>query len=233
MRKALLAGAVLAPALCGGAAVAQDWLSLCGKCLSPSVHSKSGIGTANAVALARITRQDAQGWCENWESDRVADCVREQMAAPEARREYRASADCSAGRITPIDGKTYRLDGAWPRGSMGEGRSRWRDARGRVVGADHASGGLAIAQQWEVLCPNAARAAARPGVAPAPAPAPTAAFRVGQTVEALYGRQWVAGQVVALRMVPTARGRELHYEVVLANRQRGVVPARMLRVPAR
>lgn len=175
MRKAVLTGAVLMGsvlglAVCGGAAAAaaaQDWLSLCGKCLSPSVYSKSSIGTANAAALARITRQDAQGWCENWEPGRVTDCVREQMDTPEARREYRATADCTAGRITPVDGKTYRLNGVWPRGSMGEGRSRWRNAGGRVVGADNVSGGLGISQQWEVLCPNATRAAARPA-APLP-----------------------------------------------------------------
>lgn len=42
------------------AAPQQEWLALCSKCLSSTVTSKSGIGTAHAVAEAKITRQGAQ-----------------------------------------------------------------------------------------------------------------------------------------------------------------------------
>ncbi len=67
MRLKLL-GAVLATTLlAGGTALAQDWLALCSKCLSPSVFSKTGIGTANAVAMARITEPHPTSWCENWQ----------------------------------------------------------------------------------------------------------------------------------------------------------------------
>jgi hypothetical protein len=229
MRTALLAGAALALALTAGAAAAQEWLALCSRCLSPTIHTKTGIGTANAVAIARITREAAEGWCENWQPGQVAACVREQMASPEAQRDFRASADCTAGRITPVDGNTYRLDGAWPRKSMGEGRSRWRDAQGRVVGIDTASGGLGISQQWEVLCPNATRAAVRPAPPPRAAPAPQqatpqAAYQVGQQVEARYGSDWIRGRVTKLIPTTTRGRREMHYEVVLENRQRGILP---------
>ena len=220
-----------------GPALAEEWLALCSKCLSPIVFSKTGIGTAHAVAQARITRQAAKDYCEQWEPGRGEACVAEQMATPEAKQTFRATADCTAGRITPVDGKTYRRDGVWPGGDIGAGRARFRDSAGRVVGRDNASGGLGIAQQWELLCPAVRPAASRPGVAaPAPPPAapraPAAAFRAGQTVEAMFGRQWIAGQVVAVKQVATPQGTEIRYEVVLVNRQRGVVPARMLRVPA-
>jgi hypothetical protein len=231
-------GGLVAASLLGGAAAAQDWLALCSKCISPSVFSKSGIGTANAVAMARITRGDAESYCSQWSpNEPLADCVRQQMNAPEAKETYRASADCTAGRITAIDGKAYRMDGVWGGGDIGAGRSRWRDAAGRVVGRDNASGGLGISQQWEVLCPKATTAAARPATPPVPprgtAPAAQAApaFRVGQAIEAQYMRQWVRGQIVGIRQNTTARGTETQYEVVLENRKRGIVPARMLRMP--
>ncbi len=234
MRQMVL-GAALAIGLSAGGAVAQEWLALCAKCITPGIVSKSGVGTANAVATAKVSRGDAEQYCASWLPDaKQSDCVREQLATDEAKQTYRASADCIAGRITPIDGKTYRLDGVWPGGDIGAGRVRFRNAAGRVVGRDNASGGLGISQQWEVLCPKAAPAAARQAVPPAPRqPAPAAqatpAFRVGQAIEAQYGRDWVRGQVVGIRQNSTARGTETQYEVVLDNRRRGIVPARMLR----
>ena len=112
------------------AAAQNDWLSLCGKCLSPSVTSKSGIGTAQARAEGRITRGDAEGWCQNWEPQTpIQQCVRLQLSSDDAKRTYRATADCAAGKITPIDGASYTLAGKWT-SDVGRGRSRWRDAEG-------------------------------------------------------------------------------------------------------
>jgi hypothetical protein len=218
-----LALSLLATFLLAAPAQAEEWLSLCSKCLSPTVISKTGAGTANAVAIARITEAAARGWCENWEPGN-RNCVREQMSQPEAAQTFRATADCPAGRITAVDGQTYRRDGSWPRNSMGEGRARFRNAAGRIVGADNASGGLGIAQQWEVLCPQpaAARPTAKPATPP-PAAAP-ALYKVGQTVEAKYGSAWIRGRVTRIIPVTTSRGRETHYEVVLDNRQRGILP---------
>ena len=153
--------AVLALAAAAPAGAQSDWLSLCGKCLSPSITSKSGIGTSNAVAEGRTTRRDAEGWCANWEPGKnQAACVRDQLAAEDAKKTYRAVADCPGGKITAIDGQTYTLAGKWT-SDVGKGRTRWRDAGGNIVGQDNASNGLAISQQWEVLCPVSV-ATARP-----------------------------------------------------------------------
>jgi hypothetical protein len=214
------------------AAASGEWLSLCGKCLSPSVTSKSGIGTANAVAEGRITRKDAEQWCGSWEPERsAADCAREQLASDDAKKTYRATADCTRGRITAIDGQTYTQAGVWTE-DIGKGRTRWRDAGGAIVGQDNASNGLAIAQQWEVLCPGAAKTAVPAGrTAPSSVPRTTpppvvgAPFAVGEVVEAKYGREWIRGKVTRVRQGPTA----VEFDVALDNGQRGILPARMLR----
>ncbi len=214
------------------AAAQSEWLSLCGKCLSPSVTAKSGIGTAQARAEGRISRRDAEGWCQNWEPQTpLQQCVRLQLSSEDAKRVYRASADCTAGKITPIDGQSYTLAGKWT-SDVGRGRSRWRDASGRVVGQDNASNGLAISQQWELLCPASAAASRAPAAsvaAPKAAVAPVGEFTVGQVIEAKYGREWVRGRVTKIRQVNGAKGPELNYDVNLDNGRRGVLPARMVR----
>ncbi|MBL8701655.1 MAG: hypothetical protein JNK67_24960 [Alphaproteobacteria bacterium] len=231
----LLGGAVAA------AASSSEWLSLCSKCLSPAIFSKSGIDTANATAQARITREDAAAWCENWEPQTPRQqCVRLQMSSDDAKKVHRATADCVAGRITPVDGQSYTLAGYWT-SDVGRGRSRWRDARGRIVGQDNASNGLAISQQWEILCParsrNTGAAASSPGGAKAAAPAAAKAppstltpeYRIGQVVEAKYGREWVRARVTGIREARRPDGSRLEYDVSLDNGRRGIVPAAMLR----
>jgi hypothetical protein len=226
--------ATTAALACPAAAAAEmDWLALCGKCLSPSIISKSGIGTANAVAEGRITRRDAEGWCANWSpGDPLDACVRRELASADARKTYRATADCTKGRITAIDGVTYTLAGKWTN-DVGKGRTKWRDPSGNVVGQDHASNGLAISQQWEVLCPVTAKASTAPSAAPAapakPRRAPNGQFAVGEMVDAKYGRDWVRGRVSAVRQVTGRSGPELAYDVRLENGQRGILPAGMLR----
>jgi len=226
-----LALAVLAFLAVAPSASAEEWLALCSKCLSPTVISKTGAGTANATATARITEAGARGWCEQWEPDN-RDCVRQQMSQPEASQTFRASADCTAGRLIAIDGQSYRRDGVWPPGDIGAGRARFRDGSNRVVPRDTASGGLGLAQQWEVLCP--VPATARPAAPPttpraAPRPAPGALYAIGQPIEARYGSQWIRGKVTKIVEVTTARGRETHYEVVLDNNKRGIVPPNWVR----
>lgn len=246
----MLCGAVL---LCAGVAVAADWLAVCSKCASPTVFSLTGADTAHAVAQARMTRQELEDWCANWQPG-DAGCVKQALREHDLKKVYRASADCVAGRITPIDGNTYQLAGVWDNSDIGGGRSKWRDAQGRIVGRDNASGGLGIAQQWEVLCPSAgkrskaggarampaAKAAATPPAAraattPAAAAAAPAAlepeFARGQTVLARYGSQWIRARVNQVRQVQGRNGPELAYDVSLDNGKRGVVPARMLRAP--
>lgn len=229
----LLLGCVLATA----ARAEAEWLSLGSKHWAPTVFRKSGIGTANAVAEARVTREAISGWCENW-SPNDRDCVEREMSGAMAKATYRASADCTRGRITAVDGNTYMLAGRWDNSDIGGGRTRWRDASGRIVGRDNASGGLGISQQWEVLCPETARG---PGTSAAPvqggrsAPPPPmqpARFAAGQVVEARYGSGWVRARIDSVQRVRGATGPEFAYNVRLENGLRSQLPARMLREPA-
>jgi hypothetical protein len=233
----LLAGAA------GSANAAGEWLAICSKCVSPAIYSKSGIGTASAKAEARITRAEVKDWCDNWQpGDKT--CLQNQLAAEDLNKIYRATANCPAGRITPIDGKTYTLAGVWDGSDIGQGRSRWRDAGGKIVGRDNASGGLGISQQWEVLCPGAGRGgnaaqstapgamAGSPQAPAAPKPGqrvPTAEYAVGQTVQARYGGQWIKARVNKVTQLAGPRGPEVAYDMSLENGKRGIVPSRMLR----
>lgn len=231
MKRLVALGLAAVAACLLGAAGDMGWLSVCSKCASPTVFATSGLGTANAVAQARMTRQELADWCANWEPDSKT-CLRDQLAQEDLTKVYKATADCTRGRITPIDGQSYTHAGVWDASDIGEGRSRWRDASGRIVGRDNASNGLGISQQWEVLCPRGLVRATAPAPqagqsAVARPQAPVGAFRSGQTVEAKFGRDWVRGRIGrVIQMNPSA---PVEYEVFLQNGQRGILPARMIR----
>lgn len=220
-----------AAAVTSTGAVGAEHLSLGAKHWAPTIFKQSGIGTSNAIAEAKVTRAEIEGWCANWTPDDKG-CAQREMSSEMAKRVYRASADCSHGRITAVDGNTYSLAGTWDNSDIGGGRTRWRDKSGKIVGRDNASGGLAISQQWEVLCPGPLRVApagaARPSRSSPPTPG-APAFAVGQTIEAKYGRAWIRGRVTRIVQTAGAKGPELAYDVQLVNGRRGVVPARMLR----
>lgn len=233
-RSATILIAVLGLAAVAGAQ-AQDvnWLSLCSQCLSPTIISKSGIGTAQAVAIARMTREGAAEWCGSWRPDvSQAACVKQALAEEPPGKTYRASADCTQGRITAVDGATYRLAGVWT-SDVGRGRTKWRDSSGHIVGQDNASNGLGISQQWEILCPGATPGSAPRQPATAAALPAGTAFAIGQVIEARYGREWVLGRVAGIYRHEGANGQQISYDVRLANGRRGIVPASMLRVPSR
>jgi hypothetical protein len=149
----------------------QD-LALCSQCMSPRIVSKSGFGTAHAVAVAKIPREEAQAYCENWQPGNVDSCLKAQLASDEMKQTYHAAANCPAGKITAIDGNSYTLAGVWA-DDIGKGRTKWRDASAQVVGQDNASNGLAISQQWETLCPGFPK--------PVAAAARTASYHAGST----------------------------------------------------
>lgn len=236
MRMEVVIGSLLAGLSGAAAAAGGEWLSLGSKHWAPSVVSKSGIGTAKAAAEARVTREEIEGWCQNW-SPGDRGCAQRELSSPEAKRTYRASADCTRGRITAVDGETYTLAGRWDNSDIGGGRTRWRDRGGQIVGRDNASGGLGISQQWEVLCPEG-RATARtaPAVqapqqqrAPQPAAAMARSFSVGEVVYARSGPAWVRGRVTHVSQVAGPQGPELAYGVTLDSGARGVMPPHMLR----
>ena len=214
------------------AGAAEEWLSLGSKHWAPTVTSSSGIGTARASAEAKVTRKEIEGWCANW-SPEDKGCVQRELASPEAKQTYRASADCTRGRITAVDGNTYTLAGTWDNSDIGAGRTRWRDSSGKIVGRDNASGGLSISQQWETLCPGPVKSPqagnSDSGAQKRVTSVPAAQFTVGQLIEAKYGSEWVRGRINAIRQVTGANGPELAYDVRLDNGKRGVLPARMVR----
>jgi hypothetical protein len=152
----LIAGVLLgAPALAGSS---TEWLaSTDGP--SPMVTSKSGAGTSQATATAKITSDSIKTLCseEAGKGDpekadaAVAACTKQLK--PQLGKTYAVRADCTVGRLEPLDGKSYVLDGLWDNSDVGAGRTRWKGPDG-VVGRDTASGGLALSQQWEVLCPG-------------------------------------------------------------------------------
>ena len=158
-----------------------DFLPLCllERCLNPRVLSKSGIGTANATATAKVTAEDAKVWCTKY-NPTYKDCVRDRVEYGGAADrlssvEFKASANCQAGTLAAVDGLQYTYIGTWL-GGRGAGRPRFRGphttdgttqfeqqggpqvASGAWDIADLANGpgsGESLAIQWEILCAGA------------------------------------------------------------------------------
>jgi hypothetical protein len=144
-----------------------EWLAVCNRCPSPEVYRKTGTGTANSAAEAKMSRQQFQESCseQGLKGAALAKCVKDEMAA-DGGKIYKASANCLAGTLTPIDGKQYAFAGVWSNDDIGGGRTRWREiSTGQIVGRDNASGGLGLSQQWEVLCPGPLKIAQQPAAA--------------------------------------------------------------------
>ena len=165
-RSAVLRAAFLATGLLAGSALAAgspEWLSSTDG-PSPIVTSKSGVGSAQATATAKVTSDSIKELCADQaglgdpaQAKKATDACAKQWKG-ELGKSYTVKADCTAGRLDPLDGKSYVLDGIWDNTDIGGGRTRWRGPDG-VVGRDNASGGLALSQQWEVLCPGRVSAA--------------------------------------------------------------------------
>jgi hypothetical protein len=127
---------------------------------NPTVTAKSGTGTAQATAQAKITSDALQTFCADQAGQgdpaqaraAIDACVKQQKG--ELGKIYTVRADCTVGKLQALDGRPYVLDGLWDSSDIGSGRTRWKGPDGVVVGRDNASGGLALSQQWEVLCPG-------------------------------------------------------------------------------
>ena len=122
---------------------------------SPVITTIKGVGSANAVAEARMNATVLGDHCAAHATvypSRAA-CLK-MMQKEFGSKVFRATADCTTGRISTTSGLAYTLDGVWDKTDIGGGRTRWRDADGNVVGRDLINNGLHISQQWETLCPG-------------------------------------------------------------------------------
>jgi len=149
--------------------VQRERLPLCGKCFIPSIFSKSGIGTAHAVAQARVTYEDAREHCENWSMADHPDCDKQARESVEAEsgKIYTASADCERGKLTIADGESFVYAGLWPggspKGSPGyflKGKTRWywgaRSGKdtGKTVTMDGPTSAPMVDATSTILCPR-------------------------------------------------------------------------------
>jgi hypothetical protein len=141
-----------------------EWLPLCGKCIKPTVFSKSGIGTARAVAEAKVTFQDAKDHCEAWSMSEHPDCDNDAKAALKAENAkiYKATADCVHGKLTTATGDTVTYAGLWSSGYL-KGKTRWRWVsgydKGKIVSPDGPVNAPMISATSDILCPGGVGAA--------------------------------------------------------------------------
>jgi hypothetical protein len=143
-------------------------LSLCPKCPTPTIFSKSGIGTAHAVAKGRVTYQDAKGHCEQYAMEDHPNCDQQakETLQEEAGKIYMATADCTHGKMTDANGENFIYAGLWPKtGNRFQdqylaGKTRWRwgpgsdEDTGKIVGEDGPTNAFMVAATAEILCPN-------------------------------------------------------------------------------
>lgn len=143
-------------------------LPLCGKCQMPTVFSKSGIGTAHAVAKAHVTYQDAKQYCAQWSMEDHPNCDKQakETLEEEQGKIYTATADCVHGKMTDANGENFIYEGLWPKNDRYlAGKTRWRwgpgsDAdTGKIVGEDGPTNAFMVSATAEILCPNGIGAA--------------------------------------------------------------------------
>jgi hypothetical protein len=156
---------------------------LLARCLNPRIVSTSGVGTASAVAQAKVTQEDATAWCSQFNAGNKS-CVEDQLAqggtaggAKFRANDFKATANCATGKMTAVDGRSYTYVGTWPAGGPGAGRPKFVGSTGEVGGrlfeqqggAQVANGSTSIFQlalepnageslaiQWRALCAGAA-----------------------------------------------------------------------------
>ncbi|MEO8465348.1 MAG: hypothetical protein ABI640_08395 [Gammaproteobacteria bacterium] len=151
---------------------------LLARCLNPRILSTSGVGTANAVAQAKVTQEDATAWCAQFNAG-YKGCLEDQLAqggtaggAKFRANDFKATANCTTGKLTAVDGRSYTYVGTWAEG-RGAGKPKFvgsmSEVGGRIFEQQPASGSTSIFQlalepnageslaiQWQVLCAGAA-----------------------------------------------------------------------------
>lgn len=143
------------------------------RCLNPRISSKSGIGTANAVAEASVTKEDATAWCAKFNPG-YKYCVEDQVAqggtaggAKVRANAFKATANCETGKMTAVEGRSYTYDGEWPDGGPGAGRAKFTPPKAWAQKPEtpatdvfqlalEPGAGESLAIQWEILCNGAA-----------------------------------------------------------------------------
>lgn len=156
----LALGVSAQPASAQAKAKAQ-WLPLCGKCASPTVFAKSGIGTAHAVAKAKMTFEDAKENCQSYSMDDHPDCDKEakETLKEENGKVYTATADCVHGKLTIADGESFIYAGIWPSGYL-KGKTRWRwgpgsgEDTGKFADENGPTNGFMVDTTSKIVCPN-------------------------------------------------------------------------------
>lgn len=137
-----------------------QYLPLCGKCLTPTVFSKSGIGTADAIAKAKVTYKDAKDNCEAFSMDEHPNCDKDakDTLKQENGKIYEATADCIHGKITLATGDKLTYAGIWPSGYL-KGKTRWRFVssgydNGHFANEDGPTNGFMVDATSKILCPS-------------------------------------------------------------------------------
>ncbi len=153
------------------------------RCLNPRIVSTSGVGTANAVAQAKVTREDATAWCAQFNAANKS-CVEDQLAqggtaggAKFRANDFKAMANCATGKLNAVDGRSYTYVGTWPSGGPGAGQPKFAGSMGELGGrvfeqqgapqvangsttifqvALEPNAGESLALQWQALCSGAA-----------------------------------------------------------------------------
>jgi hypothetical protein len=135
------------------------------------------------VAEAKVTQEDATAWCAQFNAG-YKGCVEDQLAqggtaggAKFRANDFKASANCTTGKLTAVDGRSYTYVGTWPEGGPGAGKPKFAGSMGEVGGrlfeqqggpqvangatsifllALEPNAGESLAIQWQVLCAGAA-----------------------------------------------------------------------------
>lgn len=114
------------------------------------IFESSGLGTADAKASARQTKESMLDWCQNYRpGDDMDECVKSNID----NDTYSAMANCQTGSLTDTDGSKYQYLGQ-EKDETWLNYPTFKDSSGKKVQMSYAGGGIGIAATWWTLCPN-------------------------------------------------------------------------------